>query len=95
MEVEHKQMIKFRKNQEVQNYLRDQMAHVEREKEIVRHKKTLDAQEVAAKTKEFLKATKAKTQITRSRITESQSYNYTVGQEKYDVATNKFMGERS
>ena len=39
-------MIKFRKNQEVQNYLRDQMAHVEREKEIVRHKKNLDAAEV-------------------------------------------------
>ena len=54
METEQRQMLKFRKNQEVQKYLKSQMEHVEREKAHSLHKKSLDAQEIKQKTKDFI-----------------------------------------
>ncbi len=43
MEVEKKQQQKFRKNQEIQKYLKDQMMYVQDQRDINLHKKGLDA----------------------------------------------------
>ena len=46
IEMERKKMAKFRKNLEVQKFLKDQMAHVERQREINLVKKQEDFSDV-------------------------------------------------
>ena len=60
IKTERDNMVKFRKNQEVQKYLKDQMAFVERQKEINLHKKSLDALDVKKKAKEYQNVIKQK-----------------------------------
>ena len=47
MDIEQKRMVKFKKNQEIQGYLKGQMEHVERQKQHNLHKKGIDALDVA------------------------------------------------
>ena len=75
MDTEKRRMLKFRKNQEVQGYLKGQMEHVQRQKEHNLHKKSMDALDVKQKTKQFVKDMTLKTNTKRSMLTEQQSYN--------------------
>jgi len=70
MDTEKRRMLKFRKNQEVQGYLKGQMEHVERQKEHNLHKKSMDALDVKQKTKQFVKDMTLKTNTKRSMLTE-------------------------
>lgn len=75
METEQRQLLKLRKNQEVQNYLKGQMDHVEQQKAHNLHKKSMDALDVKQKTKEFIQNTREMKQVKRNIITETQNYN--------------------
>ena len=59
----------------MQNYLVNQMEHINRQKEHNLHKKNMDFLDVKKKTKEFIGQMKAKNQNKRSMITETQSHN--------------------
>ena len=68
-------MARFRKNQEVQNFLKDQMAHVERQREINLVKKQEEAEDVKMKVTEFQKMMKNKAASKRQAITTTQAHN--------------------
>ncbi len=75
MEVEKKQQQNYRKNQEIQKYLKDQMMHVQDQRDFNLHKKGLDAQHIKQKTTEFKEAMKRKKFAIRSEIKNTQNHN--------------------
>ena len=61
-------MVKFRKNQEVQKYLKDQMVHVERQREMSLIKKGQDGIDVKNATKDFIKQLQRKNMHARNQV---------------------------
>mmetsp|Transcript_6866 Transcript_6866/g.9463 ORF Transcript_6866/g.9463 Transcript_6866/m.9463 type:complete len:93 (-) Transcript_6866:1077-1355(-) len=68
-------MVKFRKNLEVQKFLKDQMAHVENQRAINRVKKQEEFSDVKNKTKEFQQQLKQSTAAKRNMISSTQMHN--------------------
>jgi len=63
-------MVRFRRNQDVQKYLKGQMAFVDQQKAHRITKKDLDGVEVKNKTKDFLISMKTKNALRRNMVEE-------------------------
>ena len=68
-------MARFRKNQEVQKFLKDQMAHVERQREINLVKKQEDFSDVNIAAREYREMVRQKNAAKRNAVTNTQNHN--------------------
>lgn len=75
MQTERDQIKKLRANQDVQNFLRDQMAFIEKQKQMEHLKNMQDGQEIRSKAKDYVNWQKRNRQAKRTMLSSTQNAN--------------------
>ena len=78
----------------MQNYLKDQMVFVQRQKEAALQKRSMDALEVKRKTKDFLAQSKLTSQVRREVCANTQDHNKKEFVQRLDEARQAIDQER-